>query len=147
MFCKKLLQHVLGFVCLFSQRHEVVGIAPSSFVFRDRDIDYWVPMRLPPQLANTRSSHFLNVVARLKPGVSLAQANADVGRMLPIWIAERGTNANVLNAAHFGAALRPAKDDVIGAVGAVRWNAVTGVAHRTISSAAVSGRSFLYNSH
>ena len=29
-------------------RREVVGVAPQSFVFRNRDIDYWVPIRLPP---------------------------------------------------------------------------------------------------
>src|SRR4029450_11157102 len=59
-------------------RHEVVGVAPKSFVFRDRDIDYWVPMRLPPQFVNTRSSHFLNVVARLQPGVSIEPADREM---------------------------------------------------------------------
>ena len=41
--------------------------------------------------------------------------------MLPIWIRERGTNANVLIAARFGPALRPVKADVIGDVGSVLW--------------------------
>ena len=41
--------------------------------------------------------------------------------MLPIWIGERGTNANVLNAARFGAAVRPVKEDVVGDVGHVLW--------------------------
>jgi putative ABC transport system permease protein len=59
-------------------RHEVIGVTPKSFVYRDRDVDYWIPMRLPRQFANTRSSHFLNVVARLKPGVSVEAADGEM---------------------------------------------------------------------
>jgi predicted permease len=59
-------------------RREVVGVAPQSFVFRNRDIDYWVPIRLPPQFANTRNSHFLEVVARLKPGVAIETADREM---------------------------------------------------------------------
>jgi predicted permease len=70
---------ILGRTMLMSgSRYEIIGVAPRSFVFRDRDIDYWIPMRLPPQQANTRDSHFLNVVARLKPDVSIEMANADM---------------------------------------------------------------------
>src|ERR1044072_996628 len=42
-------------------RREVVGVTPRSFVFRNREVDYWMPMRLPPQLANTRNSQLLEV--------------------------------------------------------------------------------------
>lgn len=59
-------------------RYEVVGIAPPSFVFRDRDIDVWIPMQLSPQQVNTRHQHFLNVVARLRPGVTVQAADADM---------------------------------------------------------------------
>jgi predicted permease len=70
---------ILGRTILMSDsRYEVIGVAPRSFVFRNREIDYWIPMRLPPQQANTRDSHFLNVVARLKPDVSIEMANADM---------------------------------------------------------------------
>jgi putative ABC transport system permease protein len=90
-------------------RHEVVGVAPKSFVFRDRDIDYWVPMRLPPQFVNTRSSHFLNVVARLKPGVSIEAADRDMksiaGRLREEY---PDTNRDV------GALVVPVREDVLG---------------------------------
>jgi predicted permease len=59
-------------------RREVVGVAPKSFVFRNRDIDYWTPMRLPPQQVNTRNTHFLEVVARLKPGVAVETADREM---------------------------------------------------------------------
>ena len=58
--------------------HEVVGVAPPSFVFISREIDYWVPMQFSPEEAATRRSHYLNVVARLKPGVSMEAAGSDM---------------------------------------------------------------------
>src|SRR5262245_18892557 len=65
-------------IVMSDARFEVVGVAPKSFAFRDRDIDYWIPMRLSPQQVNTRNQHFLNVVARLKPGVSVEAADAEM---------------------------------------------------------------------
>lgn len=59
-------------------RQDVIGVAPASFTFLNRDVDYWVPMRLPPQLANTRNSHFLLVVARLNPGVPVETADREM---------------------------------------------------------------------
>ena len=58
--------------------HEVVGVAPSSFVFISREVDYWVPIQFSPEEAATRRSHYLNVVARLKPGVSVEAAGSDM---------------------------------------------------------------------
>jgi putative ABC transport system permease protein len=43
-------------------RHEVIGVAPASFVFLSRDIDYWVPMQFSAEEAATRGNHYLNVV-------------------------------------------------------------------------------------
>jgi predicted permease len=59
-------------------KHEVVGVAPSSFVFISREIDYWVPIQFSPEEAATRRNHYLNVVARLKPGVTVEAADSDM---------------------------------------------------------------------
>src|SRR5262245_11464872 len=37
-------------------KHEVIGVAPPSFVFLSRDIDYWVPMQFPPEEAAQRGN-------------------------------------------------------------------------------------------
>ena len=58
--------------------YEVVGVAPPSFVFLNRQIDYWVPMQFAPQEASQRRSHFLDVVARLRPGVAVEAADSDM---------------------------------------------------------------------
>jgi predicted permease len=63
--------------------HEVVGVMPPSFRFMDRD----AALILPLQLA--RAQQYLGGfdypgIARLKPGVTIQQASADIARMIPI---------------------------------------------------------------
>jgi putative ABC transport system permease protein len=59
-------------------KRTIIGVMPRGFAFRDREIDYWVPMYFTPQRISQRTSHYLNVVARMKPGVTVAQARADM---------------------------------------------------------------------
>src|SRR5437899_2657568 len=61
--------------------HDVIGVMPREFVFRNRDVDYWIPISFSPQAAAARNSHFLNVVARLAPGVRLEAARDDMRRV------------------------------------------------------------------
>ena len=62
-------------------RYEVIGVMPRAFVFRNRDVDYWIPISFSPAAAAVRTSHFLNVVARLAPGVALDAAKDDMRRV------------------------------------------------------------------
>ena len=50
---------------------------PPGFFFPSRDVELWRPIALNPANA-TRGGHFLGVIARLKPGVSPAQASAEM---------------------------------------------------------------------
>src|SRR5205814_1953093 len=61
--------------------YDVVGVMPRNFVFRDREHDYWIPTSFTPENAARRDSHYLNVVARLAPGVTLDAARDDVARI------------------------------------------------------------------
>ena len=56
----------------------VIGVMPAPFAFRDREMEFWVPMAFTPAQRALRSVHFLDVVARLKPGVDLATARAEM---------------------------------------------------------------------
>jgi predicted permease len=100
---------------------EVIGVMPEAFRFLNAEADVILPQRFEPAQLLPNDVHTYMAIARLKPRVSLEQANADVARMLPIWIAERGTNGSVLAGARFGPALRPVKEDVVGDVGPVLW--------------------------
>jgi predicted permease len=108
-------------VTIDGRPREVIGVMPQSFRFLNADAAVILPQRFEGAQLLPNDVHSYVGIARLKHGVSLAQANADVARMLPIWIKERGTNAAGLTAARFGPALRPVKQDVVGDIGQVLW--------------------------
>lgn len=58
----------------------VVGVMPAGFHFPDKDTELWTPLAISPELLteNNRGSHFLNVIARLRPSVTLPQAQTDI---------------------------------------------------------------------
>jgi putative ABC transport system permease protein len=65
-------------ILLDGAKYAVLGVMPRGFQFMEGDIGLWVPAALTAEELTNHGSHYLNTVARLKPGVSLAQADADV---------------------------------------------------------------------
>ena len=107
-----------------SRPREIVGVMPQGFRFVDTDFDVMVP------LAFDRGKLILagfgyNAVARLKPEVTIAEANADVSRMLPIWMDSwsngPGSNPHIYETWRITPAIRPLKQEVIGNVSEVLW--------------------------
>lgn len=62
-------------ISLGGENYTVVGVMPASFRYPSRTTELWVPLVITPQQSAERGSHWLMTVARLKPGVSLEQAN------------------------------------------------------------------------
>ena len=60
------------------QKLTVIGVTPRGFLFQDPEIDLWTPEQFTSEQLSNHGRHFLNVIARLKPGVSLGSANADL---------------------------------------------------------------------
>jgi predicted permease len=61
----------------------IVGVMPAGFTFPPGELDppeVWVPLQLGPPDPQRRGNHFLYPVGRLKPGVSLAQAQTEMDR-------------------------------------------------------------------
>jgi predicted permease len=57
----------------------VAGVLPQSFSFDNNTPDCWLPMVLDfAQVRESRRPHYLRVVARLRPGVTVEQARADI---------------------------------------------------------------------
>ncbi len=63
---------------LNGEKYTVVGVMPAGFQFMESRIGLWVPIAFTAERLAQRSSHYLTVIARMKPGVTMAQANADV---------------------------------------------------------------------
>ena len=103
----------------------IVGVLPRSFHFLDyRDPSVVTPFQFDRSKMKL-GNYSYNGLARLKPGVTLEQANADVARMLPIVMnsfpAPEGFSIKLFENAHIGPQVRPLKQDVIGDIGNVLW--------------------------
>jgi putative ABC transport system permease protein len=57
--------------------HTIVGVAPAGFEFPDPRVRFWVPLVIPRSATATAGAVAFTAVGRLKPGVSLAQAEAE----------------------------------------------------------------------
>ena len=99
---------------------EVIGVMPARFTLRELPVDLILPERI--DMAQPPAGFCCAGVARLKPGMTVADANADVDRMLPMYL-ERYMRpvAGRADALQLRAAVRPLKEDVVGDVGQVLW--------------------------
>lgn len=59
----------------------IAGVMPPGFAFPTREISFWRPARFTDQMYGQRNNNYLRVVARLKPGISVSQASADLARI------------------------------------------------------------------
>ena len=90
-------------------RYTVIGVMPRDFVFRDRDQDFWIPINITPAFRALRDSHFLAVVARLKPEASFRQASDDM-----LQIANRLKQQYPNQNRYTGAVVVPIKEALVG---------------------------------
>ena len=103
---------------------EIVGVMPQSFRFLDDKPDLIVPFQYDRNKA-TLGNFSYKGIARLKPGVSLAQANQDIARMIPIvntkFPPPPGFSVKLFEEIKLQPNVRPLKRDVIGDLGKVLW--------------------------
>jgi len=69
-------------ILLNGEKYTVIGVMPSSFQFLEKEIRLWVPLALDQEEMANRGGHYLTVVARLKPGVRMSQAQADMSTLM-----------------------------------------------------------------
>ena len=106
---------------------QVVGIMPRSFRFLDMapQPDVIVAMRLD-RARETINSFSYDALARLAPGVTAAEARADLERMLPIWldawpIQPGGSTKEAIANWRITPVVLPLKDDLVGGVATTLW--------------------------
>lgn len=63
---------------LNGEKFTVLGVMPKGFQFLEREVRLWVPLSFTQEEAANRGGHYLSVVGRLRPGVSVAQAQTDM---------------------------------------------------------------------
>lgn len=65
-------------ILLNNTQTKVLGVMPKGFFFREKNVDYWTPLYFTPERWAQRGNHFLNVVARLKLGVTVREAQTEM---------------------------------------------------------------------
>ena len=107
-----------------AQPREVVGVMPRGFRMVDQDFDLLLPLALDP-VHQTLAPFGYNGLARLKPGATLAQADADIARLIPVWMDSwtngPGTNPHWYEKWRITSNFRSLKQQVIGNVSNVLW--------------------------
>ena len=104
--------------------HTIIGVLPQNFRFLQQGADVVVPIQ--PNRATAVVGPFgENGIARLREGVTLAEATADVGRMIPILMETfpppPGTDVQRMRAAGLQPAIQLLKETFVGDLDDVLW--------------------------
>ncbi len=91
----------------------VVGVMPAGAQIGGQRVDAWLPVKLDPQSQN-RGNHFLNLVARLRPGVSLQGARAELAGLVERWRALAGPGKHAPEPQRHPLVIAPLLDDTVG---------------------------------
>ncbi|HEX5474810.1 MAG TPA: ABC transporter permease [Vicinamibacterales bacterium] len=152
--------HVLGRVAILDRKpYKVIGVMPRGFAFPlegtagVRTADLWVPMSLTPAERQARLDNWsYNALARMRPGVTIAQASADlesvarhiVSELAPLPNGTRVTFSAVARplAPQVSGPLRPLVTTLLGAVACLLLIACVNVANLLLARGAHREREF-----
>jgi predicted permease len=98
----------------------IVAIMPPGYDVHDQKIQVWLPLTLDPSSPGNRGGHFLYLVGRLKTGVTLPQARADVETMLQKWHT-LNPGAHVPSPETHRIRLDSLQDDLVGSTSKALW--------------------------
>ncbi|HET7565728.1 MAG TPA: ABC transporter permease [Gemmatimonadaceae bacterium] len=119
--------HVLGRTLdVNGVSHEIVGVMPKTFRFPSADAELWLPLGLDPSIPPEGGFSY-NAIARLKPGVTIEQAQRDFTNVLPRILEVQPTFAPgvttqmVLDQAKPRPVITPMRDDIVGDIAGTLW--------------------------
>jgi len=129
-------------ITLNGEPYVAIGVMPANFYYPVRDNELWTPIVVPPGTVTDRSIRFLRVLARLKPGAFLQQAQAETDTIAArIAVLHPDTNAGqstrVVSVEEEATRdIRPALLALMGAVGLVLLIACANVANLLLARSA-----------
>jgi predicted permease len=129
------------------RKRRIIGVMPPSFAFPSPETQAWLPLVLSDAARNARGSFGYWAIGKLKPGVSVERARADLGA-IAVRLAEQYPRIN----SEYGVTVTPLPEQIVGptlrttlwlmlaAVAAVLLIACANVANLLLSRAAVRER-------
>ena len=107
-----------------SQSRVIAGVMPRGFKIVNYDFDLLVPLALDP-VKEQLAGFAYRGIARLRPGVAISQANADLASLLNVWMDSwsngPGTDPHWYLRWKITPALQPLKETVVGSIQTVLW--------------------------
>jgi putative ABC transport system permease protein len=105
-------------ITLNQQGFTVIGVMPANFEF-PKGVDLWKPLltSMDPRMVENRGATYLQVIGRLKPGVTLPQAEAELNTI----IARIATQHPETKADGYRAVLTPLSDHLFGNAKPALW--------------------------
>ena len=106
-----------------SQSTTVIGVMPVNFAFppgSNDQVEVLLPFQFDPTSAGSRGSHFLSVIGRLKPGVSIQQAQSEMTSLMAGWKGE-GRAQHLLNPERHPVVMLDLHEDVVGSARKAVW--------------------------
>ena len=98
-------------ILLNGEKYTVAGVMPQGFRFLDPNTHIWVPLAQAPEDWANRGGHYLNVVGRMKQGITVEQADADLKTVMARIVRDHPDEA-----AGLGAFVLPLRDQLAGDV-------------------------------
>lgn len=98
-------------ILLNGEKYTVIGVTPAGFQFLDQEVNLWIPAAFDAEELSNRGGHYLTVFARLKPNVTLSQAQADIRT-----ITQRIAHDHPDQAGRLGSSVLPLRDELAGDV-------------------------------
>ncbi|HEY4596765.1 MAG TPA: ABC transporter permease [Thermoanaerobaculia bacterium] len=93
----------------------VIGVMPAGFTIGDQRVEAWVPLALDPAKPGNHGNHYLYLVGRLKPDVSLSQARQEMNGLLTRWKQEI-PNSHTPTPDRHRLVIQPLLDDLVGSI-------------------------------
>ncbi len=130
-----------GAIRLNEETYTIIGVLPPDFLpFADRE--FVIPYLFEPEWANKRDGHWLRVLGRVKPGVTIEQGHAELSAIsersrafYPAWKKDWGVTVVPMHEQMTGT-IKPALLVLLGAVGCVLLIACANVANLLLAKAA-----------
>ncbi|HSB27372.1 MAG TPA: ABC transporter permease [Pyrinomonadaceae bacterium] len=106
-----------------SQPTNVIGVMPVNFAFppgSNDQVEVLLPFQFDPANPGNRGSHFLSVIGRLKPGVTIPQAQSEMTSLMAGWKSESRAR-HLLNPEFHPVVMLGLHEDVVGSARKAVW--------------------------